>query len=61
MDYPIGLKYHVSLGIVCFKLVTTVLFTFKFQHFRSHLLLNSVATKRGCRPGRGDAARLDPR
>src|SRR6266481_9709619 len=41
MDYPIGLKYHVSLSICCFKLPTAVLFTFEFQHFRSHPLLNN--------------------
>ena len=42
MDDPIGLHYHVSLGIFCFKLITTMFFTFKFQHFRSHPLLNNV-------------------
>src|SRR5450432_1912594 len=42
MDYPTSLKYYVSLSIGCFILVTAVLFTFKFQHFRSHHLLNNI-------------------
>lgn len=42
MDYPVGLKYHVSLSICCFKLPAAMLFIFKFQHFSSHPLFNNA-------------------
>ena len=40
MDYPIE-PVFVSFRIGCFKLLTAVFFIFKFQHFRSHPLLNN--------------------
>jgi len=42
MENAIGLKYHVSFGVACFKKVAAVLFTFQFQHFRPHPLLNEL-------------------
>ena len=42
MNYPIGLQYHLSLSIGCFKPVTAVLLIFEFQDSRSHPLLNNV-------------------
>ena len=32
IDYSIGLKQHVSLGIGCFKLIAAILLTFKLQY-----------------------------
>src|SRR4051812_24065551 len=40
MDYSIE-TVLVSFWICCFKLVTAMLFIFKFQHFGSHPLLNN--------------------
>ena len=41
MDYPVE-PIFVSFGIGGFKLPTSVVFIFQFQHFRSHPLLDNV-------------------